>query len=445
VKVWRIIVVLVLCLTLVGSVACNPFGDSNQREINPQLVKVARGDLTVSVSGAGNVEVVSEENLTFESSNGRVDKIHVKLGDKVSEGDILAELAPLDTDALELALIREQTNLAQAQISLRTAENDLKKARCSYTDDEISDQEYEIDEADDALDFAKHELAEAKRGGDAGDIRYWRIEVAQAQADLDAEEDKLVEMLSSSDEDTIAIAEMQVGAAELSLEQAEKEYEQAQEELNNEIITAPWDGVVAAVGAEVGDTFHSSTATGTVIIRLIDPIVLELPVQVDEIDIPKIKLNQRAVVSIDALPDVELEGSVTAISPVPVAQSGVVLYDVTIGLTVLEGTDLKVGMSATADIMVEERSNVLLVPTQAIQQDKQGKSVVMVQAGEQVQLKTVVTGLTDGLWTEIVEGISEGELVVIKTQNEVNPSSEPNKSSVIPGMSRGAVSPHVSK
>ena len=346
-KSWRIVVILLLCLVLAGSMACNVFGGDGKQEASWEQVKVVRGDLTVSVSGAGNIYVCNEENLTFERGSGRVDKIHVDIGDKVSKGEVLAELAPLDTDALELALLKAQIARDEAEYNL----NQLK---------------------------------------DVQHASYDRVKIAESQ-----------------------------------LEAAEMELAQAQEKLANETITAPFDGVVASVGAEVGDTFHSSTGAGTVIVRLIDLTTLELPVQVDEIDIPKIKLNQTAVVTIDALPSVELEGNVTAISPVPAATGGVVLYDITISLTAPEGSDLRVGMSATADITIEKRSNVLLVPTRAIKQDRQGNSIVMIQDGEQLQPRPVVTGLSVGLWTEILEGVSEGEIVLIEMGAETEPSGEP--------------------
>ena len=430
-KGWRIVAVLLLCLALAGSVACMPFRGQGEEEVARQLVEVVRSDLTVSVSGSGNIAVSNEENLTFESSSGRVDKIYVKVGDKVSEGDVLAELALLDTDALEQSLTLARIALIQAQISLQTAEDDLDKTENPYTEEEIEDAEDAVDDAKDDLKFAKDMLAEARQDNDDAAIRQWQSEVYQAQQILDAAEDRLDEMLEPPDEDSVALAEMRVEVAELSLEQAQRSLVEAQKEFDGEALIAPWDGVVASIGAKVGDTFHSSAAAGTVIVRLIDPTALELPVQVDEIDIPKIKLNQRAIVSIDALPGVKLEGRVTAISPVPAAQGGVVLYDITIGLTVPEGTDLKVGMSATADIIIEERSHVLLVPTLAISQDRQGNSIVMVQAGEELQPRPVVTGLSAGLWTEIVEGLNEGEIVVIEVGAGVQPPSTPG---VIPGM-----------
>ncbi len=341
-KSWRIITALLLCLVLAGSMACNPFGGDGKQEASWEQVKVVRGDLTVSVSGAGNIDVSNEVNLTVDS-RGKVDKIYVTVGDKVSQGDMLAELAKLDTDALELALLKKQIAQEQAEYNL----NQLKDVlHASY--------------------------------------------------------------------DKVKIAELELEVAELELAQAEKE-------LENETITAPFDGVVASIGAKVGDTI----ADGTVIVHLIDLTAMELKVQVDEIDIAKIKLDQTAFVSIDALPDVQLEGSVTAISPVPAATGGVVLYDITISLTAPEGTDPRVGMSATADIIIEKRSNVLLVPTQAIKQDRQGNSIVIVQDGEQLQPRPVVTGLSVGLQTEIVEGLSEGETILIEMGAETEPSGEP--------------------
>ena len=488
---WTIIGVLLLCLVLAGATACNPFSSDNKAETSWQLVEVVRGDLTVTISGAGNIAVANEENLTFESSSGRVDKIYVKDGDKVTKDDVLAELAPLDTDDLELTLLRAEisltqaeVSLAQAQIALQTAEDNLESTldkkdtlELALLNAQISlDQaEYNLSVAEETHTWPDLETAEAEVEKAEAFLQYaldggWDRLVTRARTELDAAEKVYNALVKGYDTEEVAIKKKQVEAAEMALAQAQKNLdelaeeaagkkleievakqsveqakqslelaqqslEQARKDLGNEILTAPWDGVVASVGAKVGDTFYSSAGAGTVVVYLIDPSALELPVQVDEIDIPKIKLNQRATVSPDALPGVKLEGSVTAISATPATGSGVVLYDVTIDLTVPEGTDLKIGMSATASIGIEKRSNVLLVPTRAIKQDMQGNPIVMIQAGEQLQPRPVVTGLSDGLWTEIVEGLSEGETVVVEMSTEVQPSpAATGRQPVIPGM-----------
>ena len=442
-KSWRIVVVLLLCLALVGSMACSPFGGGDEQEASQQLVEVVRGDLTVSVSGSGRVEVANEARLAF-GSGGRADEIYVNEGDKVSEGDVLARL---DTSALELALARSQValsqadagltqtqaGLAQARVSLQTAEDNLEKAQNPYTDEEIEDAEDAIEEAEDDLDFAKDMRAQALREGDALEIQYWKREVYQAQAELIAAEDELVAMLAPSDEDSVALAEMQVEAAksqieadelhleaaELQLETAEQAVAEAEKQLDEATLIALFDGIVVSVNADEGDI----VSTATTIVHLIDLTSMELRAGVDEIDIPSVKPNQRAIIEVDALPDLQLEGRVTLVCPLPTVEAGLVIYDVTIGFDVPEDPEVRVGMSATADIIINERSNVLLVPDRAIKHDSQGNPVVKVMVGEQIRARPVVIGISDGFQTEIVSGLSEGDTVVIELRAVTEPSS----------------------
>ena len=105
---------------------------------------------------------------------------------------------------------------------------------------------------------------------------------------------------------------------------------------------------------------------------------------------------------------------VTSISPVATEEAGVILYKVKISFDVPEGFGLKAGMSATADITVDERSNVLLVPDRSIERDSQGNPVVKVMVNEQIEERPVVIGISDGFETEIIDGLDEGEVVLRK-------------------------------
>jgi len=100
----------------------------------------------------------------------------------------------------------------------------------------------------------------------------------------------------------------------------------------------------------------------------------------------------------------------------------VVLYNVKIGFDVPQGSGLKVGMSATADITTNERGGVLLVPDRAIKQDSQGNSIVWVMVDEQIEARPVVIGISDGFQTEIIDGLDEGEIVAIEIQAAPEPS-----------------------
>jgi len=143
-------------------------------------------------------------------------------------------------------------------------------------------------------------------------------------------------------------------------------------------------------------------------------------VELDEIDVPDVEMGQRAIIEVDALPDLSLEGEVGAIRPAPILEGGLVLYEVEIDFAVPQDSGLRVGMSAEADIIIAERSDVLLVPDRVIKQDSQGSSIVYVMVDEQIEERVVVTGISDGFYIEIVSGLEEGEVVVVERQERPN-------------------------
>jgi RND family efflux transporter MFP subunit len=393
VKRWKIVVVLLLCLALTGAVACLPFGGrAVEQEVAPQLVEVVRGDLIVSVNGSGSIGVSNEAKVAFDGG-GKVDKIYVDEGDVVKEGEALAVLVPVDTDALELALAQAEVNLAQAEASLDQADAGQAQAVA-------------------ALGEANYNLAQLER------------------YHATYEERRIAKLQISAAESQVKAAEAQVKAAELAVDVAKQAVEEAASELETETITAPFYGVVTSVYVEEGDIVPNPSMSQVAIVHLIDLATMELGVDLDEIDIPGVALDQRAIISVDALPELQLEGRVTHISPLPTVEAGVTLYKVKIGFDVPQGSGLKVGMSATADIIINERSGVLLVPNRAIKQDSQGNPVVWVMVGEQTEPRSVVVGISDGLQTEIVQGLSGGETVV-ETGAEAQPSTRPG---IIPHM-----------
>ncbi len=357
-KSWRIVMALLLGLAALGSTGCEPLGGES-KETGPQFVEVVRGDLLVSVSGSGNIVVSNEANLAF-GSGGKIDKIYVDDGDKVSKGDVLARL---DTSALELALTQAEVALLQVQAALVQARAAEEQA------------EYNLNQLKKVL-HASHD----------------RVKVAESQLEA---------------------AKAQLEAAEGQLEAAEQAVAEVQKQLDEAIITAPFDGIVASVDADEGD----SISPGMTIVHLIDPTGMELEVEVDEIDIAEVKPGQKTIIEVDALPALQLEGEVKSISTLSIEMGGLVLYEVTIGFNVSLDSGLKIGMSAIADIILEERSNVLLVPNRAITQDSQGNPIVKVMVNEEeIEERPVVTGISDGFDTEIVGGLSEGDVVVIETK-----------------------------
>jgi len=395
VKRWEIVVVLLLCLALAGAVACLPFrGQGVEQEVAPQLVGVVRGDLIISVNGSGSIGVANEANVAFDSS-GKVDKIYVDEGDVVKEGQALAVLAPVDTEALELALAQAELNLAQAEVSLAQAEAGQEQAEAT-------------------LEEAKYHLDQLER------------------YHATYEERRIVKLQISAAESQVKAAEAQVQAAELAVDVARQAVEEAKSELEIETITAPFYGIVTAVYVEEGNFIPAPGMSQVTVVHLVDLTTMELGVDLDEIDIPGVALDQRAIITVDALPELQLEGRVARISPLPTVEAGVVLYKVKIGFDVPQGSGLKIGMSAAADIITNERSGILLVPNRAIKQDSQGNPMVWVMVGEQIKQRSVVVGISDGIHTEIVDGLEEGEIVVVELGAE--PELETGRPPVIPFM-----------
>jgi HlyD family secretion protein len=237
-------------------------------------------------------------------------------------------------------------------------------------------------------------------------------------------EDTLDMMLNERDEDQIEILKRQVVAAEQALAEA-------QDALEMEMIVAPFAGVVASVSVEERDIIPTPSVSQVSIIRLIDMSSMELVVELDEVDIPGVSLGQRAVISVDALPDMLLEGRVVSISPVPKVEAGVVSYLVKIGFDVPEDSGLRGGMSATVDIVLSDRSNVLLVPDRAIEYGSQSGPLVRVlvtsepEGVREIEERSVVIGLSDGFQTEIISGLWEGEVVVIEVPTPSDTPSGP--------------------
>ena len=395
-KRWQIITAFLLCLILAGAIACNPLGD--EEKTTQQFVEVVRGDLTVSVSGSGNISISNEAKLAF-SSGGKIATIFVDENDEVRKGYLIAKL---DTSFLELALVQAQAALDQAEYSLEQAEE-------PFSEDEIDSAEAAVEAAEDYLYYALWMLDKAHReepvNGIVPSVEQWQAEVSRAQANLLAAEAQLEVILDAPDEKALAAAKSQAEAAKKAVAEAQKQLDEA-------TIRAPSDGVVANIYAEEGDTVPA----GMAIVHLIDLATMELKVEVDEIDIAEVQPGQRAIIEVDALPSLELEGKVTSVSTLAIEAGGLVLYEVTIGFDAPQDYNLKIGMSATADIIINERSNVLLVPDRAITPESQGNQVVKVMVNEEIEERLVKPGLSDGFDTEIVDGLSEGDIVVVETK-----------------------------
>jgi multidrug efflux pump subunit AcrA (membrane-fusion protein) len=341
--------------------------------------KVTKGNLEVGLAADGRISR-SIYNLNFEVS-GTVKKINVQLGQAVKAGDILAEL---DDTALKLAVTQ--------------AENALNKAQANYTD---AVNQREINK----LDY-KIKVDEAKKKWDANPTD------TSLKSSYELELKKYQNLLNSNSS---------IQNATLSVEEAKNNLEEAKNNLNKIYLKAPIDSEIMKMNYKVSEVVtgsqtgsnNNSSASGSAFMTIMDPTVINVKATATETDISGIELGQQIRVAIDSVSLENVAGEVVTVSNIPtIDSSGVVTYEVTGKLTE-PNPIIKEGMTAFITFLKKEKVDVLLVSNKAIFVEE-GKQYVNVKNSDGKTEKRAITGgLTNGIQTEVVDGLKQGETVVI--------------------------------
>ena len=442
-----------------------------------ETVIVERGSISSTVSATGSIEPEAEIALSFRAS-GRVEQVLVSVGQPVEVGQLLAQLDVTDAAlALEQAdislqisraqleklekppsdsdIIASQANVTVAQASVASAEAALASAQASYrqllagaSPAELAVQEAQVRQAavnvrqaQSAYDQIKtfpdagampqavqleqttisYEVAQAQltltqQGADEAQIAAAFAQIAQAElgvrqarSNLLVAQDTLNSLLEGQSAEDLEIARAQVRQAELSKQQAEVS-------LNNSMLYAPITGVISQVNLRQGELYGSSTLPAIV---LTDLVSFHMNVLVDEIDVRQVQIGQTVRLSLDALPDADIAGQVTKLSPTARDVGGVVAYDVEI---VPDTTDaqLRAGMSATAIITTAKVDNILRVPNRYIQLDREsGRAFVQKIISGVPTLQEIEMGLRNDRFTQVLAGLStDDEIALIRTSSE---------------------------
>jgi HlyD family secretion protein len=294
-------------------------------------------------------------------------------------------------------------------------------------------------------------MKEAQNNNNEGGAGYYRQLIANDRTEQANQQKKLNDLLSKSEYDgtitydimgdkynRITVEDMKakqltLEAAQKTAEQSKQTFEQAtrgleqakkaiivaQAQLKDATITAPFNGLISSVDVKQGDFIAPLGSTTGTLVYMVDPNSLELNVEIDEIDVPGVKVGQKAFINLDALPEVKFEGRVTNVSMLPVVKpqnSGVVVYEVKVVFDGKPPAEVKSGMSASVDILTGMRQNVLLIPNKSIKRDSQGKPVVQVLEKDKMTEKAVVLGKSDGVQTEVLKGLQSGEIIILTQQ-----------------------------
>lgn len=419
-NIFRTGLVLTALLALAGIVP----GCSTQSTPAQQLVKVQKGDIAITVASDGNLALINDRKLTFQTS-GIIKEVKVKEGDRVKAGQVLARL---DTQPLELTISTASLAVKSAELDLQVAKNSYEKITYPYTYTtfalSVPDSLAAIAEAQRNIDEVQKKIT---AGVNPDDLVTLRQNLKDAQDNLTRAREKLgigtgqdpftTGRIPISNFWTLRDTQLAMDKAQLALDKAKNDLQQTNDQLPKTVITAPFDGIIYQVNVKKGDNLSSVDYSSKVIFYLVDPDNLELKGTIDEIDVAKVALNQKANITLDALPDARIPGEVTYIAPVSRVEGGIVVYDVKIKLENKGSLPLKSGMTAKADIVTEKKTGVLLVPERAITRSN-GNASVKIMVNSKLQEKPVTTGISDEINTEIVSGLGEGQEVVIERKTQ---------------------------
>lgn len=199
----------------------------------------------------------------------------------------------------------------------------------------------------------------------------------------------------------------------ISVQNLNQQLQYSQSKLEDYAISASIDGTITAQNVKVGDWITA----GALISNVSNMNEFEFKIPVDELDISKISTNSKVLISIDALPETiesPIAGRIAKLPLEGVSVGGVTDYYVTVVIPYVEG--IRIGMNASADIVVSESTNALRIPVECVSKEN-GKYFVEVVNGEEVQKREVKIGIQNTSYYEIVSGLSIKEKVVVPEQN----------------------------
>jgi HlyD family secretion protein len=421
---------------------------------NRQTATITRGSLVATVAGAGNIYAPQQTNLSFQLTGVPITKVNVVVGDKVKAGDVLATE---DNSNLQFALRSAQAQLTSAQANLAKLQQPplaadvaadkaaVASAQAAYNvavnknnhaPDQLLQAKAALDKADAALQQAQaaynlvawrpssqtqtqaaalasatsdYEAAKATYDLALTDINDSAVKSA-AQA-LSSAQDALVKLTQPATPQDIAVAQASVDSAQVSVDQANRNLDQAK-------IIAPFAGTVAAVNYVQGQLSPANTQSA--VITMVNMDNLQTQITVSEVDITKVKVGQVVDMSFDALNGQSFPGKIVSIGPVGTVTSGVVNYVVTVALTKPNAAVMP-GMTATANITVDQRQDVLMVPNRAVKTQGTQHVVTILFEGKEVPV-LVKTGLTSDTNTEVLSAsaangqavqLQEGDTLVL--------------------------------
>lgn len=462
---WRVILPAILVLAVAGGAiyyfrVYRPAHTTQQAAL--QTIVAHRGDIILSASGSGTLQAANQVDLGFKTG-GTLTAINVKVGDQVTQGQLLAQL---DNTAEQLAVEQAKQNLAgltsasaiaTAQQSIAQATLDLQSAKSHltylisppvyYWENEVAQDQQAVKDAQAAAaamptdasaqarlkqaqasltsaqarlvgaqasyektyvpnNFVYHTYSPATHRSEkyisppsAADILAARSAVTVAQGSLTDSENLYAELTGAT------VPPDASGTGLTNLVQARASLQTAEDNLTATQLFAPFSGTVTAVDVQVGDAVSTSA-----VLTIADFSKLYVQTYVDESDYAMFKVGNQASIIFDALPDQTFAGRVVQVNLALDTSTGT---SVVSGLVEMDPTtaDLLIGMGGSVEVIAGQAQNAVIVPLTALHEYSPGKFAVFVMRNSKLSVQYVDVGLEDQVNAEIKSGLQPGDVV----------------------------------
>ena len=386
-KILKILVPLTIVLIVFALIGKKAGWFGKAATVKVSVENAEKRTIIETITANGKIQPEKEVKITPDVS-GEIVELTVREGDNVEKGQLLLRIKPdvyiSQRDRSLAAISQARARLSQAEAQFIQADLSYKRNKQLYDEETISRSEFE-----------------------------------QAEA-------------------SYLVAKAEVDAARFSVTSAEAALKEANENLVKTSIYAPMSGTVSMLLVELGERVAGTgMMAGTDMLRIADLSRMEAQVEVNENDIPRVKLGDTATIEIDAYTDYKFKGVVTEIASsaktTGVSADQVTNFDVNILVlpdsyealvTSHNQNPLRPGMSATVDIRTEIREGIISVPIQSVTtrtdttvvvrnlSDEKIRTLVFITDGERALAKDVITGIQDNSYIEIISGVAEGDRVI---------------------------------
>ncbi len=404
-----IVAVLVVVAGVGAWVYFVPREASTGLKVETKVARAERGDISEHVTATGEIKPVKEVELKSKAS-GQIVRFQKEPGDPVEEGELIVELDKR----------MEQRNLSLQQSNLMSAEANLVRTKLQVEADgkraESEAAAAREDEKQKKADLARLEkltgelVTETELGNARLAARLAEEKTKQAEAALD--------LIRGRREGDVKLAEADVLKAKVAVDDA-------QERLRDTEIRSPMKGILLKKLVEEGQIVASGISAstgGTPLAVVADVSKLHVVSNIDETDILKVKLDQPAEITLLSGSSDRFKGRVELIPPQAELDTNIIVFKVRVGMDGKVFGRAYAGMTASVSILVAERKDALLVPSEAIRIDGR-KKVVYIPDGQGSKPVVVRTGLDNGVKTEIVEGLEADASIYVTHTSLPDPKS----------------------